>query len=133
LAESAQRTPSTPVPAATIVLLRDHPEHGLEIFMVVRHHQIDFASGALVFPGGKIDAQDADPRLAAYCDGADADPTFRAMQIGAIREAFEEAGVLLARPAGDEAPIDGRRLATLDHYRDRLHNGELTLLDFLER
>ena len=101
--------------------------------MVVRHHQIDFASGALVFPGGKIDAQDADPRLAAHCDGADLDPTFRSMQIGAIREAFEEAGVLLARPAGHDALIDGERLATLEHYRDRLHDGELTLLDFLER
>ena len=40
-----------PLPAATILLLRDGPG-GLETFMVVRHHQIDFASGALVFPCG---------------------------------------------------------------------------------
>jgi 8-oxo-dGTP pyrophosphatase MutT (NUDIX family) len=52
-----------PVPAATIVMLRDGDD-GLEVFMVVRHHQIDFASGALVFPGGKADAQDFDPALA---------------------------------------------------------------------
>ncbi len=43
------------IPAATILLLRDGTE-GLEVFMVVRHHQIDFASGALVFPGGKVEA-----------------------------------------------------------------------------
>ena len=57
------------VAAATIMLLRDGPQ-GLEVFMVVRHHQIDFASGALVFPGGKVDPQDSDERvvsrLAAY-------------------------------------------------------------------
>ena len=44
---------SEPVPAATILMLRDGPQ-GLEVFMVVRHHQIDFASGALERnPGGK--------------------------------------------------------------------------------
>ena len=51
--------PVTPIPAATILMLRDHQQNGLEVFMVVRHHQIDFASGALVFPGGKVDPGDA--------------------------------------------------------------------------
>ncbi|MGK0260837.1 MAG: 8-oxo-dGTP pyrophosphatase MutT (NUDIX family), partial [Candidatus Azotimanducaceae bacterium] len=46
---------ATPVPAATILMLRQGSD-SLEVFMVVRHHQIDFASGALVFPGGKADA-----------------------------------------------------------------------------
>ena len=54
--------PPTPVPAATIMMLRDAAD-GLEVFMVVRHHQIDFASGALVFPGGKTDAADFEPAL----------------------------------------------------------------------
>ncbi|MEL6984454.1 MAG: NUDIX hydrolase, partial [Actinomycetota bacterium] len=54
------------LPAATILLLRDSPD-GLETFMVVRHHQIDFASGALVFPGGKVDPGDAEVRH--RCDG----------------------------------------------------------------
>ena len=43
--------PVDPVPAATMLLLRDAPE--FQVLMVKRHHQIDFASGALVFPGGK--------------------------------------------------------------------------------
>lgn len=133
MADSKPTEAATPVPAATIVLLRDDPEAGLEIFMVVRHHQIDFASGALVFPGGKIDDHDADPALEAFCDGADPDPVMRAMQIGAIREAFEEAGVLLARPEGSDGFIDGERLVGLEHYRNALHRGEVSLHDFLER
>lgn len=125
--------PATPIPSATIVLLRDDPEAGLETFMVVRHHQIDFASGALVFPGGKIDAQDKASELLDYCDGTDPDPVMRAMQIGAIREAFEEAGVLLARPRDGSRIVDGERLARLEPYRNRLHSGEVSLLDFLEQ
>ena len=45
---------ATARPAATILLLRDGPS-GVEVFMVVRHHAIDFASGALVFPGGRVE------------------------------------------------------------------------------
>ncbi len=78
--------------------------------MVVRHHQIDFASGALVFPGGKVDPQDEDAALAARCDGASDDAATRAIQIAAIREAYEECGVLLARAAG-ETKLIARRTA----------------------
>ena len=42
------------IPASTVLIIRDG-ESGLEVFMVVRHHEIDFAAGALVFPGGKVD------------------------------------------------------------------------------
>jgi len=122
----------TPVPAATIVLLRPAAS-GFEMFMIVRHHQIDFASGALVFPGGKIDAGDSDPAIAERCDGADADPATRTIQVGAIREAFEECGVLLARPQGQSDLVTGTRLSELDHYRDEIHGGELTLTEFLNR
>ncbi|MEE4300443.1 MAG: hypothetical protein V2J24_13455 [Pseudomonadales bacterium] len=125
-------SPAPAVPSGTIVLLRDGAA-GLEMFMVVRHHQIDFASGALVFPGGKVAAMDEDPALVERCDGADQDPVKRAVQIGAIREAFEEAGVLLARPAGSDALVDGDRVLALDGDRARLNAGELTILEFLER
>ena len=120
-----------PVPAATILMLRDSAE-GLEVFMVVRHHQIDFASGALVFPGGKVDT--GDRAVAAWCDGAEelADRDI-AMRAGAIRVAFEECGILLARPVGSNELVDGERLKALDHYRDELHSGEISLLGFLER
>ncbi len=121
---------AVPVPAATILMLRDGPD-GLEVFMVVRHHQIDFASGALVFPGGKVDAGDF--KVVDRCIGTgDADDTEIAMMAGAIREAFEECGILLARPAGTDELVDAERLKTLEHYRDKLNNGDLLLRDFLE-
>lgn len=64
--------------------------------MVKRHHQIDFASGALVFPGGKTETGNSDPAWLDHCaDGADYDLDERALRIAAIREAFEEAGILL--------------------------------------
>ena len=94
----------TPVAAATIMLLRDGPD-GMEVFMVVRHHKIDFASGALVFPGGKVDPQDTDARVLArlspYAKASCDQSTLRA---AAIREAFEESGILLARRNGGSAP-----------------------------
>ena len=77
----------TPRPAATALLVRDGPK-GLQVFMVVRHHKIDFASGALVFPGGKVDPEDF-----AF-SGDDID---KASRLAAVRETFEECGVLLAR------------------------------------
>jgi 8-oxo-dGTP pyrophosphatase MutT (NUDIX family) len=100
--------PQTPRPASTIILLRDAPT-GLETFMVVRHHQIDFASGALVFPGGRLEAADAE--LAASL-GAAADP-LAPFIVAAIREAFEECGVLLAREKSG-APVPARRVEKLD-------------------
>lgn len=87
--------PVNPVPAATMLLLRDEPE--FQVLMVKRHHQIDFASGALVFPGGKPSAADEAPEWADYCRGwKTLDPTQRTLRIAAIRKAFEEAGILLA-------------------------------------
>ncbi|MBL6714970.1 MAG: NUDIX hydrolase [Pseudomonadales bacterium] len=129
---SETNPPKPPVPAGTIVLLREGTA-GPEMFMVVRHHQIDFASGALVFPGGKVDAQDDDPELEALCFGAAADPVLRAIEIGSIREAFEEAGVLLARREGETALLSGDEVAALDRFRDPLHKGELSLKAFLRQ
>ena len=62
--------------------------------MVERHHQIDFATGALVFPGGKVDPSDYDPRLRAHARaGSELDDERFAIYVSAIRETFEEAGV----------------------------------------
>ena len=67
--------------------------------MVVRHHEIDFASGALVFPGGSVETGDADIAVEGNFDAALA-PDMIALRIGAMRETFEECGVLLARERG---------------------------------
>lgn len=121
------------IPAATILLLRDGTE-GLEVFMVVRHHQIDFASGALVFPGGKVDKLDMAPGVRERADGMEGlDDWEFSMRVAAIREAFEESGVLLARSEQTGSLIDAGRLKTLEHYRDPLNKGELGIADFLAR
>ncbi len=97
--------------------------------MVERHHQIDFATGALVFPGGKVDPGDSDPDLLRRCSGTEGlDEDTRALQVAAIRETFEEAAVLLARPKGSDALVDGPRLRAIeDRWRDRLNANEVAM------
>lgn len=117
-------TASETKPAATILLLRDDP--AFEVLMVKRHHQIDFASGALVFPGGKTHAGDHDPAWAGHCRGwEDLDPEQRALRIAAIREAFEEAGILLAQR------LDGGPFAEAcdPAVREAVDRGEAPFLD----
>jgi 8-oxo-dGTP pyrophosphatase MutT (NUDIX family) len=112
-------------PAATILLLRDGAE-GLEVFMVVRHHQIDFASGALVFPGGRV--EDADHALAAGLEPRLAiDPPTLPFRVAAIRETFEECGVLLAKRRGSDEVIGADVLRRLDHFRTALDGGTVGL------
>ncbi len=100
--------PALPRPASTILLLRDGLS-GLEIFLVVRHHEIDFASGALVFPGGRMETADVELGQSL----APSDP-LAAFKVAAIREAFEECGVLLARPHGQDGFVPAARLRALD-------------------
>ncbi|NCF34619.1 MAG: NUDIX hydrolase [Proteobacteria bacterium] len=121
-----------PKPAATILLLRDGTAN-LEVFMVVRHHQIDFASGALVFPGGKADPQDFAEALIPHLRGQEDDSDMRAAQVSAIREAFEECGILLARELGSDNIISGERLASLQEFREPMNKGDISLLDFLQQ
>ncbi|HEY8121162.1 MAG TPA: NUDIX hydrolase [Myxococcota bacterium] len=126
------KTPPEARPSATILLVRDGAR-GLEVFMVQRHHQIDFATGAMVFPGGKVEPADADPALAALCDGAASD-ALRPIHVAAIRETFEECGVLLARPLGDSALVPGARLAQIEQrHRAALNAGERTLREVVEQ
>lgn len=111
-------------PAATILLIRDGNQ-GLEVFMVVRHHQIDFAGGALVFPGGRVDK--GDHTLAAnraFVPNPTEDMPFR---IAAIRETFEECGVLLARPAGTDRLVNAEELLLIEQrHRARLAGGDIS-------
>lgn len=128
----AARPPARIVPAATILLVRDG-EAAVEVFMVKRHHQIDFASGALVFPGGKLAPGDNDPRLRALIDGAEAyNDEELALAACAIREAFEESGILLARRPGAGDLLSGAEVTALDAHRVPLNEEKLALADFLE-
>jgi 8-oxo-dGTP pyrophosphatase MutT (NUDIX family) len=97
-------------PAATILLVRDEPT--FEVLMVKRHHQIDFAAGALVFPGGKTHDGDHAPVWERRAAGWDRTaPEKRALRIAAIREAYEETGILLARHSDGRAFTGDERAA----------------------
>ena len=125
--------PATPRLSATVMILRDAP-NGVEVFMVVRHHKIEFASGAIVFPGGSLDASDRDPRLRALSDGvADIDDATFALRVAAAREAFEECGVLYMRDPASGLIIDGIRAKALGaRYRLPLEADEIGMADVAE-
>lgn len=95
----SEEKPVVPIrPAATVLLVRDTPR--FEVLMVKRHHQIDFASGALVFPGGKTHQGDHDPAWEGHVTGwHEVEADERPLRIAAIREAYEEAGIIVARHA----------------------------------
>src|ERR1700704_6228523 len=114
-----------PRPASTILLLRDGaltrgPDDNrrgeIEVFMMVRHYEIDFNSGALVFPGGSVGKGDqeiiANPAL--YSGGEGRAGAALGFRIAAIRETFEESGILLARPHGSKALVDSKRAAEIE-------------------
>ena len=106
-----QREPVPPRPAATVLLLRDAKD-GVEVLMTRRSPTASFAPGAYVFPGGGIDAADAQAHaIAARRPGQEGQRLTQA--IAAIRESFEELGVLLARHA-DGRPADAQDVAALD-------------------
>jgi 8-oxo-dGTP pyrophosphatase MutT (NUDIX family) len=128
------KPPVIPAPAATIVLLRDRPAGGLEILLIQRHRASKFAAGDHVFPGGKIELDDAPDDATRWCVGLDADEAARVLGlpaaprtalgywIGVIREAFEEVGVLLATDAQGGPPrIDPERLAAYRRACQRDH------------
>jgi 8-oxo-dGTP pyrophosphatase MutT (NUDIX family) len=129
----AETPEPTPVPSSTLLLVRDGAS-GLEVLMVERHRQIDFAPGAMVFPGGKLDDADAAPELHAHCRGIDGlDAAGIALRVGALREAFEECGVLLARVRGEEGIVPATRALGIERrHREAVHAGKTTLLRMVE-
>jgi 8-oxo-dGTP pyrophosphatase MutT (NUDIX family) len=141
--------PAVPRDAATVILIR--PEAGaaapgidtagVEVYLLRRTKALEFAPGACVFPGGSVDVRDADPGIAetGWAGPAPADfgqllgvpaDRARALVCAAVRETFEESGVLLAGPSPAELVPDGADLA-----RDRraLLDGSLSLSELLAR
>jgi len=129
--------PAPAVPAATLVLVRDGAA-GLEVLMLKRHENAVF-SGALVFPGGRLDPEDEADALIARCRPvAGVDRAAMRYRVAAIRESYEEVHLLLARRAGEDdllsaAALDrsevetGGRLGHAPHLRDLLAGGRIEL------
>jgi 8-oxo-dGTP pyrophosphatase MutT (NUDIX family) len=112
--------------AATIMVVRETPT--LEVLMVRRHHEIDFVPGAMVFPGGKIAAQDHDPGWAECAIGWEELPAVeRAPRIAAIREAFEETGLFLGNGG------DGLHGPDTAAVRRQIEEGTLSFRDYVVR
>jgi 8-oxo-dGTP pyrophosphatase MutT (NUDIX family) len=118
-------------PASTILLLRDSAgpdgKGEIEVFMMVRHYEIDFNSGALVFPGGSVDAGDHGiagmPELYAGGEGLDAETL--GFRIAAIRETFEESGILLAKAMGSTTLVGAKRAGEIEaRHRAALCEGK---------
>lgn len=124
---AGEHGPVPAVPAATVMVLRDAPD--LEVLMLRRNARSTFVGGGMVFPGGAVDPHDEDPGLAAVAHGRSAEDADAALRLAAgglaywtaaIRETFEEAGLLLAcdravdpdgqRPADQSTHLAARRL-----------------------
>ncbi len=112
---AGRRAAAEPRDAASVLLLRAAPDQpGVEVYMLRRARSMAFAPGASAFPGGSVDSRDAEDEVAwAGPDAADwgrlldAPPALaRALVCAAVRETFEESGVLLAGPAAGTLVAD---------------------------
>ena len=131
-----------PRAASTILLLRDSKaakvdgksRDEIEVFMMVRHYEIDFNSGALVFPGGSVDKNDREiiERGELFSGGEGLDAVSLSFRIAAIRETFEESGILLARPKGSKSLVDAKRASEIEAaHRADLNDRKITFLNVL--
>jgi len=121
--------------AATVMLVRD-TDDGPEVFMLRRTGRASFAAGMYVFPGGRVDDADHADEIEPFCSGLDDADASRqlglasgglAYWVAAIRECFEEAGILLAERR------DGSPLDLADGDRHAVHDGTLSMVDLCKR
>jgi len=143
--ESVSDPPATPTPArpaATIALLREGAD-GVEVLLVRRHRQTGFVPGAWVFPGGRVDAADAADGVMERLDGLTADAAARrlglnegagaiAYYVAALREAFEETGILVALDAEGRVPSTAADDDRVEALRDALLEDRIGLADVLD-
>jgi len=127
---AGEAVPAQPRHASTVVLLRDHPD-GIQAYLLRRTRTMAFAAGMYVFPGGSVDPRDetlsddawAGPPPAAWSALLSADEALtKALVCAAVRETFEESGVLLAGTGPDDVVVDttgddweADRAALVDH------------------
>jgi 8-oxo-dGTP pyrophosphatase MutT (NUDIX family) len=135
-AETVEDPPARPAPArpaATIVPLRDGGGEGLEVLLMRRHARSGFVPGAWVFPGGRVDQADSAPPLYQRIRGLPSDPEpGSAFWTAALRELFEETGVLLARDSKGEWMLDASSHRPLEARRSELMADETSLMDILD-
>ena len=131
----------TPKKAATVILLREMKPEGFEIFLLKRHEKSSFMGGNFVYPGGRVDRDDGSLEICAQCKGVSPEEAHRrfggtlppdeslAHWVAAIRELFEEAGVLLAydhtgKFVHFKDPVEQEKTS---RYRDLIHKGKMNI------
>ena len=134
--------PTIPQPAATVLLVRDTQDDGIEVFLIERAAKTNFG-GAYVFPGGKVDLEDSSSEISEICQGVSDEDASSALGIekgglaywaAVIRECFEEVGILLAyrKDGSNFDPIDESENDRFINYRKRLNDGEKVLAEMCE-
>jgi 8-oxo-dGTP pyrophosphatase MutT (NUDIX family) len=135
------KTVAIPKPAATVLLVRDAGS-GIEVLMMRRNAKLSFAPGAYVFPGGSVDDTDCAPEMHALCSGLSDGQASRTLGVArgglgywvaAMRETFEEAGLLVACDAGGRlvAPTSAEAIERLRRHRDALNQHTRSLTEIL--
>ena len=138
---SPTEQPSAPVPAATVLLVRDNNKK-IEVFMLKRASRTNFG-GAWVFPGGKLDTNDRLKNIVDMCSGLDDIEASKKLNmnvggihywIACIRECFEESGILLAYRNNGEIVnnVSGRETKIIEQYRKKLLKGENVFLHMMQ-
>jgi 8-oxo-dGTP pyrophosphatase MutT (NUDIX family) len=137
-----------PTDSATVILVRQPHKNSLEVFLARRHDSQSFMAGVYVFPGGQLESSDADIAETKLLSASDdfqphtllQDSTLtRDMALGfyicAIRETFEETGVLFARNASDDSIDFGNTIiqARFAAYRQPLNEGQITLAEIIRQ
>jgi 8-oxo-dGTP pyrophosphatase MutT (NUDIX family) len=132
LAAMTSRVPVETRPAASLLLVRDGAQ-GLEVLMVVRTHEVDFAGGAMVFPGGKV--SDGDSKLALgdrLLGNEGLEMAESALRVSALREGYEEVGILPALTPSGELARDAD-VACIDSVRSDVDRGRVSFADVLRQ
>lgn len=137
-----------PIDAATVILARDQEGGPFEVFIMRRNKKQEFMGGAFVFPGGQLDEADCDPHLAGCAKGLSAEeaklglnepdlPNHKVIGLffTAVRETFEEAGMLLAaHQSGAEVDFSDSEIhKRFQASRRDLHGGRISLEELAER
>lgn len=136
-----------PKDAATVMLLRKFPEGGeVQVLMVRRHSDSNFAGGSYVFPGGKLDPEDCQEGYGALCCGISPEEAAALMPdvgsparslgfwIAGVREVFEESGLLLAYgPDGSLISLSGHWQEKFRHYRQQIQKSDLPFSEMIRR
>ena len=142
--EHPSHPPVPAKPAATIALLRDSPSR-MEILLLRRDRSASFVPGAYVFPGGRVDQEDWTKTTLARVDGltpetaadrlglADTNPPAIAYYVAALREAFEETGILIGVGPNSEAPPTAAEDADIEVLRNGLMEGHVSFTEALEQ